>query len=542
VCASAIAAVAACKPPSSGFGDPNASNPNGSPALARTAQDTTSLAYLGDGVLALGFQDPSGAYTEQPPNSGNLVPVSGTPSFMGYAFSADNGAEWTRAAPFVPVALGCDPTSPQPGCIVEVLGTPSLAAYGPNGMYVTLASSLQNDGVSTAQDTVLVASTTDGITWSDLRVVAQVSGAALLSPNVAMIGDTATVVVAAGYGTAHPQVLFTEGVVTSGLGSDGYEWSKPVPIVPLPTDDPTLSRRHPIVRMGSLTQAYVAYIEESGPGATTGVDTINAKMIRIERACLQLCNGACCLYGSWEFVASSFNEGPFEIDSVIGGALGRPWLDVEPMGFDLDSTATASGMPIIDLYVTYKQRVPGPAGTTDRVLFWECADTLQPFVECEIGPDGASALPWYGEMIDDGSTGGSAQPNVAALENGDGVAVTWLARTSSDPPDVDGGPYGVSLAGAYSIDHGMTFSPIQVLSGTFAPCPTPPPSISPSGAGVFSNSVGSVVLPFPLSQLDAGSPLPPNAPAVVTAFTDSSGGCLSIGQATDDQHVQAVTW
>jgi hypothetical protein len=537
----ALLTAAACNPPQSSFVDENASNPTGDPALAHTAQNTTSLAYLSSGVLALGFEDTSGAYTEEPPNSGNLVPVAGTPSRMGYAFSVDNGTHWTRATPFVPVSLACDPTEPLPGCIAQVLGTPSLAAFGSTAIYATLATSLQPDGVTFAQDTVLVASSTDGITWTDLRIAVQVAGAQLLSPNVALIGTTALLVVATGYGTPHPQILFTQSVVASGVGSSGFVWAEPTPIVPLATDDPTLPRRHPIVRMASITQAYVAYIEESGAGPTAGVDTINAKVIRIERPCLVQSGVACVEYGAWELTAPSFNEGPFEFDSVLGGALGRSWLDVDPMGFGIDDAFTSSGMPIVNLYVVFKQRVPGTAGTTDRVLFWQCADSVPPYVDCGVGPDGVSSLPWYSEMIDDG-TYGSAQPNIAALESGDGVAITWLARTSNDPPDLEGGEYGVALASVYSIDHGMTLSPIQTLSPAWAPCPTPSSVGSHSAAGVFSDTIGSVVLPVTLNQVLDGSPLPASAPAIVTAFADSSGGCLSIGQVTYDQHVAAVAW
>jgi hypothetical protein len=290
--------------------------------------------------------------------------------------------------------------------------------------------------------------------------------------------------------------------------------------------------------MASPTQAYVAYLEEVGTGVIAGVDTVNAKVVRLDRTQTPVLNGAG-FYTPWEVTALSFDEGPFEFDATMAGAEGRSWLDPDPLGFDLENDAVS-----VTLYLVNKQRVPGPKGTTDRLVLWQCSDAVGTFgtagvyVNCQANV-GEESL-WTGFLFDDASSSGSAQPTLAATSGG--VAVTWLARGAVGAPNDASDSDALSLDGSYSIDQGMTFSAIQTLSAPSTPCPTPPTPANPFAAGVFSERMSSVVILEPFAQVDPSSTLPPTAPTIVSVYTSSSGGCLSIGEATEDQHVEAVTW
>jgi hypothetical protein len=168
----ALALALGCNPSGTSIIDPNASNPAGNPTLARSAQNSPSVVALSNGVFGVGFQDYSGTYVESPPGSGNLALVSGIPTMMGYAYSVDDGAHWTRESPLTSVALACAtaPGAAQPGCIQALVGPPALASAGDSMFYATAASTLQANGGSTASDTIALARSQDGVGWSDVSV------------------------------------------------------------------------------------------------------------------------------------------------------------------------------------------------------------------------------------------------------------------------------------------------------------------------------------------------------------------------------------
>ena len=470
--------------------------------------------------LVMGFNDEEGVFANSPDGRQDRYVFA---SIAGVAYSTDFGLSWHRsprqllldtfciqfpglcdlpADLVAPEFLGgARPPHDRVPAVQTLVGDPSLATNGGVVLYANLSHHLR-DPLSEQPNAIAVARSTDGINWTFPRYVAIRSDVpdkdtSVDKPNVAFIGSTAVVTYTEmDEGTIH--------IVTSD--DEGESWSEPT-LLAIDTYDRV---QEPRVVLTTPTTGYIAFAKV--PDATFGFGVAYISRTSSD---------------SSEWIATTLQK----VDhlkyqpsvSGVGGFERHPktWRDAYPMSFDVGHIDTVFGTG--HLYVAYRDQDEG----LSIVRLLHCADDVT-HTACA-GAEGwhrRTMNPALWERFD------QFQPVVAAERLGPGVAVSWYQWTSIE----SGIGNFLSVRGRKSPNAGHEFGPIQDLHPSGPPwlaCPS-----LANLAGYYGDYIASVVLP---------NSLPGTPPYVVTAYSDSSGGCLSPSdtpglQQTFDQHVQAAVW
>ena len=484
--------------------DPTASSSRASHFFA--SEPTLAYSKVHD-VVALGYDDEAGAYD---------VAADGTrtkrahPSLAGLSLSSDRGRTWTRIGPFPPVDPACTGE-----CTTALMGNPQVASEGARTFYASL-SMTHSPPDAAAADAIAVMRSTDGVTFRPPRVVASLAEGIADKYSFTMDNDTALL----SYTGARTGALFVSSA--DGIVATDEPWTPPVRIT-LPSPDERARIRAPIVRMRDFATAYVAYMIPHDAFDTT-FDLAIARLYRLQRVPATAAEPEHLARVDWFAADATFRRPGIAIDPAIPGALGRRWRDVYPISFDVDGISN-------HLYLAYRELRPQLGHSV--IVLQDCDES--PVGSCLATKTDGGYDGWRLQEFDDCSAhGGQYQPFVVAGQDARSVAIVFYERLSDDETDLR-----VTLRGVYSRDSGDHWSDLAALrpvANSWVPCPQA--RGAPNALHAYGDYLASTILPFPNPDF----PPSPKEPWILSAHTDSSGGCVDDPTVTFDQHVQTVLW
>jgi hypothetical protein len=466
--------------------DNNASDPTGGFYWA----SETSVVHLRVGTedrIVLAYNDQEGHQRLD----GTYLP---NPSAAGLSLSTDAGRTW-RKLPNIPANSSCT----TPGCIKALRADPWLATNGSVVNYSFLGSTI---GFLAAPESIVVAISTDGESWSQPLTALQRMGHDIDKESISMSGDTSAI---AFVDIRDPVGSSRIGIATSD--SSGIAWTDGGDLdVPLTGPEATRYPQTPVIQLVSPTEGYIAYI-----GFVSGINNQYAiHVVRVTRAI-----GAT----SWSIAGELFRRTGISYQPSISAGPGIPNLgDGIPISF-----AAVKRPEGTRLYLTWREDNSEAVRSKAKL-----ADCL------EASPGACSNTPWRIRELD-ASRGLQLQPSVTAHPNGT-VAVAWYQGYY----DLNGSLLRIFTNGVYSTDAGNTLSIIYDLRPTnidWSPCPR--------ATGYYGDYWSSVIVP----GLSYGG-----RPWIVSAHTDSTrstntapirNDCTSFasgGGLVYDHHVQAVVW
>jgi hypothetical protein len=472
---------------------------NPSLALLRTGDNGTS-----DRLVAL-FDDASGCF-DYSPTLGGALSFSNKCNVAGVALSDDFGQSWRRPTRFLP---GIGPST-------SLIGGARVAATT-TGLVATALGRRDdpNHLPPAGRANLLVAFTSrDGEHWSEPTILAELpTNAVMGAAALGTAGDVATVV----WPTRNANGAIETWSSTSE--DEGRTWSSPSRLVLAGEADGVASVS---VSLVSGQFGYVAYAGDSTHGATN---------LRVDA----IVGGTSSRSRSW--TAEARYRAPLDFDPTVWvrprsseSDPGRSFTDAAGFAFDIGNIDPVDGSA--SLYLVFRAR---DAENRSEVLFASCANSGALDRGCAASDawDVHSMKPTFGET---GGIGrltpfyGQFQPTVAAdHQNGD-VFVSWYEDLG--PMNNDAQTHRFTVHAKRSTGSVVAFGHAVGIGDAWAPCPS---ALFDS----FGDHISAIIFP--------GDHAADSMPAMLTAYTTSTGGCQPQRAAwpmsvTFDQHVESFRW